>query len=371
MNSISGSAPGRLDLLGGVADYSGALVLEVPTRLTTTVVAEPADALVVGPVHALRRRDRDAGATPVSRDARHARPASRSGPTTCVGVAVVLVRHGVIEPPQARLRCRPTSRSRSACRRAPRSRSRPHGRSAPTRSTRSASRRCARRRRTTSSVRRAGSWTRSRWPWATPGAILRSSADPRRCGRVASTARRYRGGRMADRRRARRRRRALPPGPRRGVHGQADRRGREVGRTWSWVSELPVERGRRAARGARRRDVPRPVGRRPTTTSPPSSPRDVSGRGGDDDSASRSTGGARPHSWRWRGDARRARPAPGGESRRATTRWGSATPWPRRPSRRARTRGRARCPFERRRFRRTVVVVCDRGALDDLDDLIR
>src|SRR6476661_4482038 len=45
-----GRAPGRLDLLGGVADYSGALVLEIPTRVETTVVAEPDDALLVGPV---------------------------------------------------------------------------------------------------------------------------------------------------------------------------------------------------------------------------------------------------------------------------------------------------------------------------------
>ena len=45
-----GSAPGRLDLLGGVADYSGALVLEMPTRQGTRVVAQPDDALVVGPV---------------------------------------------------------------------------------------------------------------------------------------------------------------------------------------------------------------------------------------------------------------------------------------------------------------------------------
>ena len=49
MSTSTGSAPGRLDLLGGVADYSGALVLETPTSLTTTVVAEPADAFVVGP----------------------------------------------------------------------------------------------------------------------------------------------------------------------------------------------------------------------------------------------------------------------------------------------------------------------------------
>jgi len=36
----SGEAPGRLDLMGGVADYSGSLVLETPTRRTTRVVVE-------------------------------------------------------------------------------------------------------------------------------------------------------------------------------------------------------------------------------------------------------------------------------------------------------------------------------------------
>ena len=44
-----GRAPGRLDLLGGVADYSGALVLEMPTRQSLEVTAELDDALVVGP----------------------------------------------------------------------------------------------------------------------------------------------------------------------------------------------------------------------------------------------------------------------------------------------------------------------------------
>ena len=39
MSCCRGSAPGRLDLLGGVADYSGALVLEMPTRQSTEVVA--------------------------------------------------------------------------------------------------------------------------------------------------------------------------------------------------------------------------------------------------------------------------------------------------------------------------------------------
>ena len=49
MTTSTGRAPGRLDLLGGVADYSGALVLELPTRVATTVTATPADRFTVGP----------------------------------------------------------------------------------------------------------------------------------------------------------------------------------------------------------------------------------------------------------------------------------------------------------------------------------
>jgi L-arabinokinase len=37
MKTVLGEAPGRLDFLGGVADYSGSLVLEMPLRLTTRV----------------------------------------------------------------------------------------------------------------------------------------------------------------------------------------------------------------------------------------------------------------------------------------------------------------------------------------------
>jgi len=37
MKSVIGEAPGRLDFLGGVADYSGSLVLEMSLRLTTRV----------------------------------------------------------------------------------------------------------------------------------------------------------------------------------------------------------------------------------------------------------------------------------------------------------------------------------------------
>ena len=34
-------APGRLDLMGGIADYSGALVLELPLAAATLVAAQP------------------------------------------------------------------------------------------------------------------------------------------------------------------------------------------------------------------------------------------------------------------------------------------------------------------------------------------
>lgn len=44
-----GRAPGRLDLIGGIADYSGALVLELPLACATFVAAQPAaeDAITV------------------------------------------------------------------------------------------------------------------------------------------------------------------------------------------------------------------------------------------------------------------------------------------------------------------------------------
>jgi L-arabinokinase len=37
-------APGRLDLMGGIADYSGGLVLEFPTRQATCVFAQSCEA---------------------------------------------------------------------------------------------------------------------------------------------------------------------------------------------------------------------------------------------------------------------------------------------------------------------------------------
>lgn len=37
MSKVTGEAPGRLDFMGGVADYSGSLVLEMPLKVTTRV----------------------------------------------------------------------------------------------------------------------------------------------------------------------------------------------------------------------------------------------------------------------------------------------------------------------------------------------
>jgi galactokinase len=97
-----GRAPGRLDLLGGVADYSGALVLEVATQATTTVTAEPDDRLRVGEVE-LTASELSALASGSDAEARLALVGAPSWTLYPVGVAIVLVRHGVIEPPRARL----------------------------------------------------------------------------------------------------------------------------------------------------------------------------------------------------------------------------------------------------------------------------
>jgi L-arabinokinase len=41
LTSVTCDAPGRLDFLGGVADYSGSLVLEMPTQVRTSVTLQP------------------------------------------------------------------------------------------------------------------------------------------------------------------------------------------------------------------------------------------------------------------------------------------------------------------------------------------
>mgnify|MGYP003600109790 FL=1 len=99
---VEGRAPGRLDVLGGVADYAGALVLETPTRAVTTVRAEPRDALVVGPVRLEPAEVDDLARRPYP-EVRSALAEQPRWTHYVVGVALVLVRHGVIEPPTVEL----------------------------------------------------------------------------------------------------------------------------------------------------------------------------------------------------------------------------------------------------------------------------
>jgi galactokinase len=100
---VRGRAPGRLDLLGGVADYSGALVLEMPTRQGTEVTLSPdGDSFVVGPAaFSPGELERLAGLddTAVRRElSPHPRWTHY-----VAGVALVLLRRGVIDPPRGRI----------------------------------------------------------------------------------------------------------------------------------------------------------------------------------------------------------------------------------------------------------------------------
>jgi len=95
----TGEASGRLDLLGGVADYSGALVLETPTRCSTTVTIEPADAFVVGPA-TFSPADLTELATLPYPEMRTALADIPKWVRYPVGVALVLMRHGVIGSPK-------------------------------------------------------------------------------------------------------------------------------------------------------------------------------------------------------------------------------------------------------------------------------
>jgi galactokinase len=102
MDCTTGRAPGRLDFLGGVADYSGALVLEMPTRQSIEVVAEADDALVVGPA-VLSVAEMSDLAQREYVDVRRALAGLPRWTHYLIGIAVVLVRHGIIEPPRVRL----------------------------------------------------------------------------------------------------------------------------------------------------------------------------------------------------------------------------------------------------------------------------
>ncbi|HZR12318.1 MAG TPA: hypothetical protein VFC33_03635 [Acidimicrobiia bacterium] len=97
-----GSAPGRLDLLGGVADYSGALVLEIPTRVTTTVVAEPESAFSVGSVSLPAGEVQRLASLPYLA-VRTEVAAFPKWTRYVLGVAIVLARHHVVDVPSARL----------------------------------------------------------------------------------------------------------------------------------------------------------------------------------------------------------------------------------------------------------------------------
>ncbi len=103
MSASVGSAPGRLDLLGGVADYSGALVLEVATAVRTTVTAEPTDGLLaVGEVSLPVGEVARIAALPYA-EVRAELAAAPRWARYPLGVALVLVRHRVIDAPAVRL----------------------------------------------------------------------------------------------------------------------------------------------------------------------------------------------------------------------------------------------------------------------------
>ena len=371
-----GSAPGRLDLLGGVADYSGALVLEIPTRLDDD-----------GRRRARRRVRRRTGArSPVDEvaDARRAPLPARCAPRSATFPKLDALRRrrgaGARAPRRdraargARSRCRPTCRSRSGCRRARRSRSRRRARSAPTRI--DPLRLAALCQEAENQVVGApcGIMDQVVVAMGTPGAVLPILCRPASVSPVVAAARRHRGGRAGR------------PAPSTTSSGAPYRRARAAAfmgkrivedataATWSWVSELPRDAVGDASRDARRRGVPRPLGRDRRRTSPRSIPtRPIP-------CARRRRFGVEEHA---RSDARarcarhgatssalgplmaashaglrRDGPRPSGRDRGASTRRST------RPGVHGARSSGGGCGG-------TVVVVCDRGALDDVDGLVR
>src|SRR6516225_8815093 len=95
-------APGRLDLLGGVADYAGALVLQLPTSQGTEVELAPAGALVIGPAELSVTEVAHLAALPYP-ELRAALAHLPRWTLYPLGVVLVLVRHGLIDPPRGRL----------------------------------------------------------------------------------------------------------------------------------------------------------------------------------------------------------------------------------------------------------------------------
>ena len=287
-----------------------------------------------------------------------------------LGVALVLVRHGVIEPPAVEpdgvvrrahvgrgvveRGARGGHRARARCRRA---------RSAPARLALPGGREPRGRR------ARAGSWTRSPWPWARRAGSCRSSADPRRCGPRwrCPTASRSSAGRRAPSTTSA----ACPYRRARAAAFMGKRMVEDRRRTWPWVSALPP---------AAVADLPDVV-----------EGATFLDRWGDTDDDVTTVDPAETYPVRGGHELRRrgARPGRGtrsGASPRATVDAAAAAgrqprrlrrDGPRPPRGHARVGRSARPPGVHGARSSgggaggTVVVVCDRGALDDVDGLIR
>ena len=248
---VRGRAPGRLDLLGGVADYSGALVLEMPTRQGDRGRrCIPDRPLVVGPV-TLSPAELEHLAGLADEAVRRELAAYPRWTHYVIGVAA-----GAGAPRGDRIRPRCGSRSRRICRRpvgsrfergarggdgpGPRRRgprSAPPGGAVP-----GGGEPCGR-------VHRAGSWIRWRWCSGRPGAVLPILCRPASVGDPLVRCRRdLEIVGLADRSRPRCRRRAVRPGPGRRPSWASAWWKTAAGRAWSWVSELPERRRRRHCR---------------------------------------------------------------------------------------------------------------------------
>jgi len=92
---VRGSAPGRLDLLGGVADYSGALVLEMPTRQSAEVDVDGDGDFEVGPATLSADELARLASLPYEKVREVLAPLPR-WTHYVIGVAVVLLRHRII-----------------------------------------------------------------------------------------------------------------------------------------------------------------------------------------------------------------------------------------------------------------------------------
>jgi L-arabinokinase len=102
MDSVRASAPGRLDLLGGVADYSGALVLEVPTYRSTVVVATAHANFTVGPIEMTTGDMATLARADYEEMRRRLAPFPR-WTHYVIGVALVLLRRGIVQPRSVRI----------------------------------------------------------------------------------------------------------------------------------------------------------------------------------------------------------------------------------------------------------------------------